>query len=390
VKGNQEIKKQLEEIPFELKRRLRIFDRGSAPYIEVDGRQMINLTSNNYLSLATDPLVIEGAVAAVKEDGAGAGSSRLIAGTSARITLLESKLAELKNTERALVTTSGFTAALSSIVALVGRSDGIVIEKSSHACLISGARLSGSKTIFFRKNNLEGLTRALKKLRDRSKRLLIILDGVHSMDGDIAPLPEILNIAEEFDSFLLVDDAHGTGTLGPNGEGIFAHFGIKPSEYVIQMGTLSKALGSQGGFLAADKAIIDLFIQKSPAFIYTTGLNPAAVGAANAALDILAKNNERVVNLRRNISAFCKKIGIQTSKTPIIPIVIGGEKETIELSNKLEAAGCLTLPIRPPTVPKGTSRLRLSVQSGHRFFVETSEHASEERYLVLLRSRTAE
>lgn len=325
--------------------------RGSDPYI--DGR--INFTSNNYLSLARHPHVIARAREALMEDGAGAGSSRLITGTFPRVARLEERIAAWKGTERALVTTSGFAAALSIIPTLVGRGDGIALERRAHASLVAGARLSGASISVWR--DAAGLERALRRIR-RCPRKLVILDGVHSMDGDIAPLPEILPIVDHRGAMTVIDDAHAGGVLGPGGAGTLAHFGIAARGDIIQMGTLSKALGSQGGFIAASNSLIDEIIQRGAAFIYTTGIAPACVGAALGALEIIEREPERLERLRRNFEAL-------GGTTPIIPVIVGASSRALECARELRAKNILVSAIRPPTVPRGTARIRLSIQADH-------------------------
>ena len=333
--------------------------------IEIEGRWLVNLSSNNYPSLASEPRVIAAAAEALCADGAGAGASRLVSGTSPRLVALEERLARLKETPRALVMTSGFVAAQAAVTALCGRGDAVVVEKGAHASLVAAARLSGARLSVFRRRDPESLDRALTRDLARARRRLVLLDGVHSMDGDIAPLPELLPIVECRDAFLLIDDAHATGVLGPRGEGTLAHFGIVPTARVIQMGTLSKALGGQGGFIAAAAEVIDLIVQKAPAFIYTTGLNPAAVGAALGALAVLEEEPERLARLRRNVAVVRKIVKFEGDPTPIVPLVIGGDEAALIAATAARAAGFFIPAIRPPTVPEGTARLRLSLQADH-------------------------
>lgn len=359
---------ELALIPQELRRRL--VTRSCGADAAIDG--VINFTSNNYLSLARHPHVIERAKEALIEDGAGAGSSRLITGTSPRITILEEKLAEMKGASRALVTSSGYAAAQAAITTLVGRSDGIALERGAHASLVAGARLSRAKISVFRRSDPDTLEKALKRLGGRS---LVIVDGIHSMDGDIVHLPDLLPMIEHHHAMLLIDDAHATGVLGG---GTLAHFGISPTANMIQMGTLSKALGSQGGFIAASSSVIDLMIQRAAAFIYTTALNPAAVGAAIGAIEVISREPDRIMRLRENSRKLRRLLGVEASVSPIIPLIYGEPSEAIKAARDFETAGALALAIRPPTVPKGTSRLRLSVQADHQI-------TGSEKYLALRR-----
>jgi 8-amino-7-oxononanoate synthase len=356
---------ELAAIPPGRRRVPRVMERGADPVIEIEGRRLVNLSSNNYLSLASDPRVIAAAEEALRADGAGAGASRLVSGTSPRLVALEKRLADLKAAPRALVTTSGFVAAQAAVAALAGRDDAVIVEKGAHASLVAAARLSGARLSVFRRRDPESLDRALGRDASRVRRRLVLLDGIHSMDGDIAPLPALLPIVEGRAAFLLIDDAHATGVLGPRGEGTLAHFGLAPTGRIIQMGTLSKALGGQGGFIAADEEVIELIVQKAPAFIYTTGLNPAAVGAALGALAILEEEPERLTRLRRNIAVARAILKIAGDPTPIVPVVIGGDEAALAAAAEARAAGFFIPAIRPPTVPEGTARLRLSIQAGH-------------------------
>lgn len=379
------MKDALAAIPPEMRRSLRITPRGAEPMIERDGRRLVNLASNNYLSLATHPEVIEAAIRAAREDGGGSGSSRLILGTSPRVVELEEALAALKGAPRALVTPSGFAAALAAIPLLAGKGDGIALEKGCHASLVAGARLSGASIAVFRRGDFPTLDRALARLRPRSRRLLVVIDGIHSMDGDIAPLPQILPAIERNEAMLLVDDAHATGVLGDDGSGTFRHFGLRPKDYVVQMGTLSKALGSQGGFLAGSRAFVDLMVQSAPGFIYTTGINPAAVGAALGALAVMRREPARIARLARNALALREAADTEVLPSPIVPVILGEPEAALEASRALERVGAFAPAIRPPTVPRGTSRLRLSVQADHGMRLEGAETTPEQSYLAVLK-----
>lgn len=367
---------------------MKTYRRGAAPYLEIDGRRLINFTSNNYLSLANHAAVIEGAVSAARDDGAGAGASRLITGTSPRIVELEQELAEWKGTARALVTTSGYIAALTALTALLEREDGVAVEKGAHACLVSGARLSGARLAVFRRHDPGSLDAALQKLRQRgARRLLVVCDGVHSMDGDIVPLPLLLESARRHDAMLLVDDAHATGVLGPDGAGTLSHFGISPAPDIIQMGTLSKALGSQGGYLAGSSELVDWLVQKSGPFIYTTGLAPVAVGASLAAIRVVRREPERLERLRANTLNLRSLLGLAESPSPILPMIVGEPAAALAAARTLEASGALALAIRPPTVPQGTARVRISVQADH----ELSDlRSNAPEWLTTLRSMSTE
>lgn len=360
------MQEELAAIPEDLRRTLRSRARGAAPYVEEDGRRLVNFTSNNYLSLAHHPEVVEGAMAALREDGAGAGSARLITGTSPRVVVLEEELADWKGTSRALVTPTGFAAALAVLTALVGPEDGIALEKGAHACLVSGARLSGAKIAVWRRGDPGGLDYVLGRLRGRScRRIFVVLDGVHSMDGDIADLPAILAVARAAGAMTVLDDAHATGVLGADGAGTLRHHGLAPAPDIVQVGTLSKALASQGGFLAATSEVIDLVLQRGGAFIYTTAIAPACVGAALASVRLIRRDPARVTHLRDRSFALRDALGLAPVASPILPIILGNPERALACARELLAAGALAQAIRPPTVPAGTARLRLSVQADH-------------------------
>ncbi|RMH55668.1 MAG: 8-amino-7-oxononanoate synthase [Candidatus Hydrogenedentota bacterium] len=349
------------------RREAETFPKGAAPILFHNGKRLLNLSANNYLSLATHPEVIEGAVAALRDHGTGAGSSRLVAGTSPAVTALEEELADFKQAPRALVTPTGYMAALAVLTALAGRNDGIVLEKSSHNCLVSGSRLSGARIAVFRRDRLASLESALRNLRDRHhvQRLLVVFDGIHSMDGDIAPLPEILSIARRFGALSIVDDAHATGVIGTEGRGTCEYFSLLPEKDIVQMGTLSKALGSQGGFLAGSEAIIALTLQKAPSFVYTTGINPASVGAARAALKLLRKEPLRRKRLTEMTLSFREALHLDSIPSPIVPVVLGDPNLVMERKRFFLEKGVLVGGIRFPTVPRGTDRLRFSLQADH-------------------------
>ncbi len=360
------MEEELAAIPGDLRRALRPRVHGAAPHVEENGRRLINFTSNNYLSLVHHPEVIEGATVALREDGAGAGSARLITGTSPRVVTLEEELAAWKGTSRALVTPTGFAAALATLTALAGPEDGIALEKGAHACLVSGARLSGAKLAVWRREDPGGLAYVLERLRGRScRRLFVVLDGVHSMDGDIADLPAILADARAVEAMIVLDDAHATGVLGADGAGTLRHHGLSPATDIVQVGTLSKALASQGGFIAATSEVIDLVLQRGGAFIYTTGIAPACVGAALAAVRLIRREPERVTRLRDRSFALRDALGLAPVASPILPLILGDPDRALAAGRELLAAGALAQAIRPPTVPTGTARLRLSVQADH-------------------------
>lgn len=360
------IDEELGAVPPELRRALRPRVRGAGAVVTIDGRVLLNFTANNYLSLVHHPEVVAGGEEALRDDGAGAGSARLITGTTPRVAALEEELAAWKGTPRALVTPTGFAAALAVLTALAGDEDGIALEKGAHACLVSGARLSGARLGVWRREDPGSLPYVLERLRGRgARRLFVVLDGVHSMDGDIADLPDVVGAARAMGAMTVIDDAHATGVLGADGAGTLRHYAIPPAEDIVQLGTLSKALGSQGGFIAATGGAVDLVLQRGGAFIYTTGIAPACVGAALAAVRLVRRDPSRVARLKDRAFALRDALGLPSSPSPILPIVVGDAARAVAAARAVEEAGALVQAIRPPTVPPGTARLRLGLQVDH-------------------------
>lgn len=327
--------------------------------------------SNDYLGLSKHPEVVSAAADAALKFGAGARASRLVSGSLSIHASLEEKLAQFKKTEDALVFPSGFQTNLGTVSALAGSGDFIALDHLSHASLIDSVRLSGAA--FRTYVHLDcGRLEAVLASRDavKARRRFIITDGLFSMDGDIANIPAILALAARTDSYLIVDDAHGTGTLGATGRGTLEFFGVLPDERTILIGTLSKALGAQGGFVACKGALKEYLINKCRAFIYSTGLNPSSSAAASAALDIIKREPERVARLRDNCEFFRAffKDDLYISNmpaTPIVPIVFGGEDAVVRAAENLAQKGIFVAAIRPPTVKPGMARLRISISSEH-------------------------
>jgi len=358
--------------------------------LEKSGKHYLHFSSNNYLGLADHPTLKSAASAAIQEWGIGGGASRLVSGNSRLYLELEAKIAQFKSTESALVFPSGYSANLGSIGALAKKNDLIFADRLCHASLIDGARLSGATLRIYRHKDTEQLGKLLRQ-RKRAERALIITDGVFSMDGDLAPLPEILRLAEEFDALIYLDDAHATGVLGPNGRGTCDHFGTS-SPRIIQMGTLSKALGSLGGFIAADQSLIGYLINKAKPFIYTTALPPAILAAALAGFDLIERDPEirkRLWHLTTYVRIQANRIGFNTcgSETPIIPLLIGRTETALIFSQRLADEGIYIPAIRPPTVPDGMSRLRISLMATHtdeqiQFLLDALEKIGKELRLI--------
>ncbi|MFH1379773.1 MAG: 8-amino-7-oxononanoate synthase [bacterium] len=351
-----------------LYRDLRIFERAPGRLMRINNNEYINFSSNNYLGLSNHPAVKEAAIEAIHKFGAGASASRLISGTLAVHAQLEQKLAEFKKCESALVFPTGFQTSLGVITSLVSKEDAVILDRLCHASLIDAVRLSGAKLLVYPHVDYMQLDKVLHKL-DMYKKKLVVTDGVFSMDGDVAPLNELSAVCKKYNAILLVDDAHGTGVLGDYGRGSLEFLHVNDT-HIIVMGTLSKALGSQGGFVCGSKNVISLFINKARSFIYTTGLNPGSCGAALQSLEIIKTEPLRRKNLLHNAEYLRDKLhraGYNTlhSVTNIIPVLIGDINETLNLSKKLMDNGIYCPAIRPPTVPNGLARLRVSLISDH-------------------------
>ena len=341
-----------------LYRSLRTISKTNGRFIEIDGKEYINFCSNNYLGLANHPKVIEAAQAACKEFGAGSGASRLISGNTVLHEELERKLASFKGRKAAIVFPTGYMANLGIITSLVDEKDTIIIDRLNHASIIDACRLSKAKLQVYPHKDMQTLEKILKRSVKFKKRL-IITDSIFSMDGDIAPLPQIVKLAKEYKAITMIDEAHATGVLGTRGKGLEEHFGIE-GQVDIVMGTLSKAIGSLGGFVAGSHELVDYLRNKARSFIYTTALPPSACAAAIAALEIIEEQPELRERLWENVKILKAK-----PASPIIPILIGDLGKTMEISAKLFERGIFLSGIRPPTVPEGECRLRLTVMAIH-------------------------
>lgn len=328
------------------------------------GEDLIDLGGNDYLGLSRHPRVIAAAREALEVWGAGACASRLLRGNLPPHVELEAELARLKGAEAALVFSSGYAANLGMLSALGEAEDVIFCDRLDHASLVDGARISAATVYFYSHQELERLERQIERTRGEGQRW-IVTDGVFSMDGILAPLPELLQIARRHDATLIVDDAHATGVVGPQGRGSLAHFGLA-SEGVIQMGTLSKAIGSQGGYVAGPQALIDHLVQRSRSLIYSTGLAPASAAAALAAtlvfqdeLDLNKLLQKRLHELRSGLAQLGWTV-LGEAPAPMLAVQVGGNDAALALSRRLQAEGVVAPAIRPPTVPRGTARVRLA------------------------------
>jgi 8-amino-7-oxononanoate synthase len=334
------------------------------------GRHTVSFCCNDYLGLSLHQAVRDAAAQAITRYGAGAGASRLVTGNHPLYRELEERLARLKGTEDACVFGSGYLANIGIVPTLAGGNDLIVVDELVHACLHAGARLSGAKTVQFRHNDIADCKRILTEERARHPRCLVLVEGIYSMDGDLAPVGELADLAASFDAWLLTDDAHGLGVVGKGRGSTFAGKGVGATggmgKVPLQMGTLSKAVGSYGGYLCASKPVVDLLRTRARSFIYTTGLPPASVAASIAALDLIAGNPELVARPLRLARAFAAALGLAEPQSPILPIILGDSGRAMAAERALFDKGFLVTAIRPPTVPEGTARLRLTFSAAHR------------------------
>lgn len=322
----------------------------------VDPSKVKIFCSNDYLGLSKHPEVIKAAMKATQKYGTGAGASRLVCGNLPIHEELENKIAKFKGREAAIVFPTGYMANLGAISALTNENDTIIIDRLNHASIIDACKLSKAKLQVYKHADMESLELVLSRSVKFEKRL-IVTDSVFSMDGDIAPLPQIVKLAKKYNAITMIDEAHATGTIGETGRGHEEHFDLEGSVAVV-MGTLSKALGSQGGFVAGSGELIDYLRNKARSFIYTTALAPASCAAALAALELIESDIKLVKKLQANSQ-------ILKSVTPIIPVIIGGAEETMLISAKLLERGYFVSGIRPPTVPQGQSRLRITISATH-------------------------
>ena len=366
---DQELQTALEELERSaLRRHLRIVESAHGTHVTIGGRRLLMLSSNNYLGLAAHPALRRAAADAIERYGVGAGASRLIAGSLAPLHELEAKLARFKGVEAALVFGSGYLANLGTITALTGPGDVVFSDEFNHASLIDGCRLSKAALRIYRHRDSDHLRELLADSPGGGRRL-IVTDSVFSMDGDFAPLAAIVNLARQYRAAVMIDEAHGVGVIGPRGAGLAAHLGLEP-EIDIHVGTLSKALGSYGAYVAGSRTLIDFLLNRARSFIYSTGLAPAMAAAAGAALDLIESTPQLIVALREN-AAYLRdgfdSLGFKLAPTesPILPVMIGESDTALKMAAALMERGVYVIAIRPPTVPRGTARLRVTPIASH-------------------------
>ena len=342
------------------------------------GKRLISFSCNDYLNLSQHQAIKAAAVEATEKYGVGAGASRLVTGNHPLFAELEAKLAKLKGAEAACVFGSGYLANTGIIPALAGVDDMVVVDKLSHACIFAGAKLAGGALHVFRHNDTGHLGEILAAHRADHPRALIVTDGVFSMDGDLAPIGELADIAAEHDAWLMTDDAHGLGVVGcgrgsgtvnlpsPKQSSGFAQAGGGKGRVPLQMGTLSKAIGGYGGYLCASQSVIDLIRTRCRTLFYSTGLPPGVVAAAIAALELIESDPDYAALPLTKAKAFTALLGLSEAESPIVPIVLGDSERTLLASRLLEDEGFLVVAIRPPTVPDGTARLRVTFTAAHK------------------------
>jgi glycine C-acetyltransferase/8-amino-7-oxononanoate synthase len=351
-----------------LTRRLLALDSGTGPVVRLGGRDVLLFASNDYLGLAGHPEIVAAAVLATQRYGAGSGASRLVSGSLPPHQQLEEALSRFKRTESALTFGSGYLANTGTIPALIGRGGLILADRLCHASLIDGCRLSGADLRIYRHNDMEHLEALLRKRR-KDRRTLIVTDGVFSMDGDLAPLAELATLAQSYEADLYVDDAHGTGVMGADGRGTVEHFGLE-ARIPLRMGTLGKALGSSGAFIAGPEPTMQYLLHRCRSFMFATAPPPGSAAAAVAALHIVEREPERRRRLwdnRERLFTGLRRLGfaLAPTMTPILPIIIGRADAAVRLSEELLADGLLAPAVRPPTVRAETSRIRVTVTSEH-------------------------
>jgi 8-amino-7-oxononanoate synthase len=359
---DDELNRRLEALRGQgLRRELRRVDSAQGPRIKIGGKTFLNFSSNDYLGLANHPALKGAAIKAVKQFGAGAGASRLICGSLAPFHELEEALAAFKGTEAALAFSTGYAAAIGTICALLGKDDIIVIDKLVHACIVDAARLSGAKLRVFDHNDLNDLEAILKWADKESRHVLIVTESIFSMDGDRAPLREIVALKNKYGAWLMVDEAHATGIIGKNGYGLAEELGVD-GQIEIQMGTLGKALGAGGGYICGSRKLVDFLVHRARSFIFSTAPCPAAAAAATAAIHLLQsrEGQTRRDSLWKLVKQFNPK-----SASAIIPFIIGDEAKAVDAAAKLRAQNIFIPAIRYPTVARGAARLRVTLTAAH-------------------------
>jgi 8-amino-7-oxononanoate synthase len=363
-----DVSERLEELRDRgLYRQLRLIEGAQGPTVTLDGRPVLLLCSNNYLGLADRAEVREAAAEAALRWGAGTGASRLISGTMEPHGALESRLAAFKGYGAALLFGSGYLANTGVIAALAGRGEVVFSDELNHASIVDGCRLSRAETFVYRHGDVDHLAWGLRRAGERAS--LIVTDGVFSMDGDVAPLPQLLELARLHGARLMVDEAHATGAVGPGGRGSVSAAGLS-GEVDVVVGTLGKALGSYGAYVCAGDELVDFLVNSARPFIFSTAPPPSAVGAALAALEVLEAEPELVVRLQENAEELRSALGAQglevgDSTTQVVPLHVGDAETTMELCERALLRGVFAQGIRPPTVPEGSSRLRFTVMATH-------------------------
>ncbi len=369
MKGFEHIERELQDMKDAgTFRELVPIESDQAEKVTIDGRELIQLSSNNYLGLTTHPRLKLAAVKAVEKYGAGTGSVRTIAGTFNMHNDFEEKLAEFKHTEATLVLQSGFTANQAVLASILSKEDVVISDELNHASIIDGIRLTKADRKIYKHVDMKSLEEALQASSDYRSRL-VVTDGVFSMDGNIAPLPKIVELCEKYDAMIMVDDAHASGVLGRNGRGTVDHFDLNGRVH-IQVGTLSKAVGVLGGYIASTQAVRDYLIQKGRPFLFSTSHPPAVTAACSEAIDVLIEEPELIEKLWDNTNYLkkgLKKLGfdIGLSETPITPVMVGDERRSHEFSDKLREYGVFAQGIAFPTVAKGQARVRTIVTAEH-------------------------
>jgi glycine C-acetyltransferase len=354
--------------------KLRVLDDEQGPVCHYDGREVINLASNNYLGLCDHPKLREAAIAAVEKYGVGSGAVRTIAGTMRIHMELEEKIARFKGVEACVVFQSGFTANAGTVSSILGKEDFILSDELNHASIIDGARLSRAKIKVFRHKDVAHAEELLKEIENEPGRKLVITDGVFSMDGDIGPVAALCDLCDKYGAIMMVDDAHASGVLGRNGRGSVDHFGCT-QRVDVQVGTLSKAIGALGGYVCGSRDLIDYLYHRARPFLFSTSHPPSVAASCIAAFDILENESERIERLWSNTRYFQEElrsagfdIGGKTtpkSETPITPVIIGDGRKTMEYSRALFEQGLMATGIAFPTVPEGKARVRCIMTSEH-------------------------
>ena len=376
---DRELSARLEEIRrLGLYRELRRVDSAQGPRIQVGGRELINFSSNDYLGLANHPALKEAAIRAVETFGAGAGASRLICGSLAPLHELEAALAVFKGTEAALTFSTGYAAAIGTIGALLGKNDIIITDKLVHACIVDAAKLCRAKLRIFAHNDLDDLEHKLKWANQTrhstlgTRNVLIVTESIFSMDGDAAPLREIVTLKEKYGAWLMVDEAHATGLYGPQRRGLAEQLGVS-DRIEIQMGTLGKALGASGGYICGGRFLVDLLVNRARSFIFSTAPVPAAAAAARAGIQFVQSNEgerrkQAVWDLANLLEHSAAAAGIATAAPDslIMPIIVGDETKAMTIAADLRERGVFVPAIRYPTVARGSARLRITLTAAHK------------------------